>query len=92
MILYFICFAFFSRLSSKKDDNERSLRGVDNRGFELDPPKSPWRYPLHRPALQAAFKRTDSASSTGSNLRVDFLNTDSHNIPIHNDHHVYNNR
>ncbi|XP_054285352.1 dual oxidase maturation factor 1 [Macrosteles quadrilineatus] len=63
------------RLSSKKEDGERSVRGLENRGFEMDPPKSPWRYPLHRPALQAAFKRTlsqDSAAS-GVSLAVSFL-------------------
>lgn len=75
------------RLSSKKDDVDRSMRsrnGLDNRGFELDTPKTAaWRGsavavthppPLHRPVLQAAFRRTDSAGSNASSLRVDFLN------------------
>lgn len=76
------------RLSSKKDDGERSLRGMENRGFEMDPPKSPWRYPLHRPALQSAFKRSlsqESAISSGSSLAVSFLNQGEHAPVVHTD-------
>ncbi|KAL1137842.1 hypothetical protein AAG570_009538 [Ranatra chinensis] len=59
------------RLSSKKDENDQSLRGQNNAGFELDVPKSPWNYPLHRPALRAAaFHRQDSASSAASSIIV----------------------
>ncbi|KAK9501853.1 hypothetical protein O3M35_012504 [Rhynocoris fuscipes] len=56
------------RLSSKKDENERNLEGQANAGFEMDVPKSPWNYPLHRPALHAAFRRQDSASSAASSV------------------------
>lgn len=76
------------RLSSRKDDNDRSLRGMENRGFEMDAPKSPWRYPLHRPALQAALERSnsqDSASSAGSSLAVAFLNSADHTPVVHTD-------
>uniref|UniRef100_A0A0A9Y706 Dual oxidase maturation factor 2 n=2 Tax=Lygus hesperus TaxID=30085 RepID=A0A0A9Y706_LYGHE len=54
------------RLSSKKDDKEVEGRG--NPAFEMDVPKSPWNYPLHRPALHAAFRRQDSASSAASSI------------------------
>ncbi|XP_014242288.1 dual oxidase maturation factor 2 [Cimex lectularius] len=54
------------RLSSKKE--ERNLEGQNNAGFEMDVPKSPWNYPLHRPALHAAFRRQDSASSAASSI------------------------
>uniref|UniRef100_T1HMM5 Uncharacterized protein n=1 Tax=Rhodnius prolixus TaxID=13249 RepID=T1HMM5_RHOPR len=56
------------RLSSKKDENERNLEGQANAAFEMDAPKSPWNYPLHRPALHAAFRRQDSASSAASSV------------------------
>lgn len=35
------------RLSSKTRD-EKLTQGLDNQGFEMDPPKSPWRYPFRR--------------------------------------------
>jgi len=60
------------RLSSKKEETERSLQGQANSGFELDAPKSPWNYPLHRPALHGAFRRQDSASSGGSSITSPF--------------------
>ncbi|XP_046678719.1 dual oxidase maturation factor 2 [Homalodisca vitripennis] len=75
------------RLSSKKEDSDRSIRGLENRGFEMDPPKSPWRYPLHRPALQSAFKRSLSqeSASSGSSLAVSFLNNGDHAPVVHTD-------
>ncbi|XP_052128152.1 dual oxidase maturation factor 1 [Frankliniella occidentalis] len=78
--------------NSKQQEEQRQLQlqlqlrqGLDNDAFELDPPKSPWRYPFQReprqPRLQpprvAAFRRTDSqdsASSTASSVRVSFSN------------------
>ncbi|CAH1396834.1 unnamed protein product [Nezara viridula] len=50
------------RLSSKKEETE----GRANAGFEMDVPKSPWNYPLHRPAMP--FRRQDSASSAASSI------------------------
>ncbi|KAI5751593.1 hypothetical protein M8J77_009053 [Diaphorina citri] len=60
------------RLSSKKDEKEEAsssepmrLHGLDNRAFDQEPPKSPWRYPFQRPAIQGtAFQRTESQDST----------------------------
>lgn len=52
------------RLSSKKEETEEG--GRSNAGFEMDVPKSPWNYPLHRPALP--FRRQDSASSAASSI------------------------
>nr|CAD7452957.1 unnamed protein product [Timema tahoe] len=37
------------RLSKREQLKER--HGLDNEGFELDPPKSPWRYPFQRNML-----------------------------------------
>ncbi|XP_034235948.1 dual oxidase maturation factor 1 isoform X2 [Thrips palmi] len=77
------------RDKDKQQEEQRQLQlqlglrqGLDNDAFELDPPKSPWRYPFQRqPRLQpprvAAFRRTDSqdsASSTASSVRVSFSN------------------
>ncbi|XP_046994995.1 dual oxidase maturation factor 2-like [Schistocerca americana] len=69
------------RLSKRERLEER--RGVDNEGFEMDPPKSPWRYPFPRPGppradLPPPFRRTISqdsaASSSGaSSLGLSFL-------------------
>ncbi|KAL1463553.1 hypothetical protein WDU94_015294, partial [Cyamophila willieti] len=63
------------RLSSKKEDKEEPsssepmrLQGFDNRAFDQEPPKSPWRYPFQRAAIQGtAFQRTESQDSTSSN-------------------------
>lgn len=33
------------RTLSRSKSNKENMGGVGNRGFEMDPPKSPWRYP-----------------------------------------------
>ncbi|XP_008484732.2 uncharacterized protein LOC103521399 [Diaphorina citri] len=66
------------RLSSKKDEKEEAsssepmrLHGLDNRAFDQEPPKSPWRYPFQRPAIQGtAFQRTESQDSTSSTSSI----------------------
>lgn len=70
-------YAFYRRLSSKKDENDEKLaraHGLDNRGFTMDVPNSPWRYAYNRPPIKdVAFKRTisqDSASSIASSSAV----------------------
>jgi len=70
------------RLSSKKDAD--ALRGMENRGFEMDAPKSPWRV---RPVLQSAFKRSLSqeSASSGSSLAVSFFNGDHASPVVHSD-------
>lgn len=57
------------RLSSKTKDtanNERSgVTGVVNRGFQMDVPKSPWRYPFRR-SDQVMLQRQISQDSMSS--------------------------
>ncbi|XP_050421196.1 dual oxidase maturation factor 1 isoform X1 [Adelges cooleyi] len=79
------------RLSSKKDDEtngQMKLAGMENRGFELDPPppNSPWRFPYNRPAAQGVkFNRSvsqDSMTSQTSSLAVSFNNRDKSRLSI----------
>lgn len=65
------------RLSSKTT-KETSLNnngpddGIENKGFQSDAPKSPWRYPFRRaqivPQRHAALQRTISQDSTTSSI------------------------
>lgn len=61
------------RLSSKNRDTNFGVSGVDNKGFQNDVPKSPWRYPFRRshnlPLHPMKLQRTisqDSGSSIAS--------------------------
>ena len=73
------------RLSKRERMEDR--QGVINEGFEMDPPKSPWRYPFSRtlssggraPSRIKEFNRTlsqdsESSTCTGSSLGLSFLN------------------
>ncbi|GLV34719.1 moladietz [Carabus blaptoides fortunei] len=78
------------RLSSKtREEKIPDRQGVDNQGFEMDPPKSPWRYPFRRAQtvgivspggrVLARTSSQDSASSMGSSVRVNDM------PPVHRD-------
>lgn len=55
------------RLSSKTKDTTGGPSGVDNKGYQSDVPKSPWRYPFRRVQnLPHPLQRTISQDSTSS--------------------------
>lgn len=57
------------RLSSKTREqtmNDMRGLGIENRAFQTDVPKSPWRYPFRRSASNPKFQRTVSQDSTSS--------------------------
>ncbi|XP_063236354.1 dual oxidase maturation factor 1-like [Bacillus rossius redtenbacheri] len=52
------------RRLSKRETPER--RGIDNDAFEMDPPKSPWRYPFQRSMLAASRLAASSGAGPGA--------------------------
>lgn len=74
------------RLSSKT--KEQNVNGVDNRGFQTDVPKSPWRYAFRRsqhlpPQHSMGLQRTvsqDSGSSIASVARAQSMHKPKPNL------------
>jgi dual oxidase maturation factor 1 len=59
---------FFRRLSSKTREqtlNDINRMGIENRGFQQEVPKSPWRYPFRRSQVPP-MQRTISQDSTST--------------------------
>lgn len=72
------------RLSSKTRDQTNDKAGIENRGFQHDVPKSPWRYPFRRAQQNPpqGIQRTISQDSNSSIASAAAMSQSLHKVAL----------